>query len=490
MTSKALIGYTDGDYAERASIVAEFAAAEAAIAAAQAAAVRALAKAAAHAERVTRSKAARERDMALRSMAAEIACATRMSDRTVQRRINDAESLVTRYPKTMAAWADGRISQGHVRAVADAGLPLDTGDQALFDQAAVKVCEAETPAGAKHLLEMLAERLNPRTLTERHQEARDTRGVRVCPLPDGMAELIVILPLTLAHAIHDRLTQQGRVIKNVRERARREIADADRAGAEGDAGSEQDPGTSESEVDADTRAHAEVIASDERTLDHIRADILADMLLTGSPDTDPTVTGDRPGELGAIRAHVQVVVPILVAAGISDDPADLIGRGPIDADTARRLVGQETGFDRVMTHPISGAVVSVDRYTPSASMDRYLRARDQRCRFPGCRMPAIRCDVDHSIDYAHGGKTHICNLAHLCKRHHPLKHATPWRVVQLPGGILEWTSPLGHTYTDQPPAVGPTGIRKSGEFGRPHGSGPQGGTRGVRFIPDGDPPPF
>jgi hypothetical protein len=484
MTSTAPIGYTDGDYAERASIVAEFAAAQASIAAAQAAAVRALAKAAAHAERVTRSKAARERDMALRSIAAEIACATRMSDRTVQRRIGDAESWVTRYPETMAAWADGRISQGHVRAVADAGLPQDAEDQALFDQAAVPVCEAQTPAGAKHLLEMLAEKLNPRTLTERHQQARDTRSVRVAPLPDGMAELIVILPLTLAHAIHDRLTQQGRAVKNIRERARRDLAEMDRTDAgrdpattdggtdSADRAADATGGAVTEELDAHSRAHAEMIASDDRTLDHLRADILADMLLTGSPDADPTVTGDKPGELGAIRAHVQVIVPVLVAAGVSDDPADLVGRGPVDADTARRLVGQPSGFDRVLTHPVTGAVLAVDRYQTTAAIDRHLRARDQQCRFPGCRMPTTRCDIDHTRDHALGGETAVRNLAHLCKRHHTLKHATPWRVVQLPGGVLEWTSPLGHTYTDEPPAVGPSD------------------TRGVRFIPDDDPPPF
>ena len=550
MTSKALIGYTDGDYAERASILADAVAAEAAIAAAQAAAVQVYARAAAHAERVTRSKAAREREMALRSMAAEIGCATRIPDRTVQRRIDNAESLVSRYPKTMAAWAEGRISQGHVRAVADAGMPLDAGDQALFDDAAVAVCEAETATAAKHLLAMLAEKLNPRTLTERHQDARDLRAVRVGVLADGMAELVVILPLALAHAIHDRLTRQGRVIKDVRERARREVADAARAEAaggaadagaagssdhagsgdaesgdagsgdaesgdagSGDAGSgdagaggadgagarETDAadgvgeaeasGTAaagETEADAHAREHAEVIASDERTLDHIRADILADMLLTGCPDSDPTVTGDKPGELGAIRAHVQVVVPVLVAAGVTDDPAELVGRGPIDAETARRLVGDSSGFDRVMTHPITGAVLAVDRYTPTAAMDRFLQARDIRCRFPGCWMPAIRCDLDHTHDYARGGKTERCNLAHLCKRHHPLKHVTPWQVVQLPGGILEWTSPLGLTYTDQPPAVGPINVAGAGAFGGAKSTS----SAGVRFVPDDDTAPF
>lgn len=494
MRSKVVVGYPDGDDAERASIVAAVMAAEAAVAEAQARAARVFARAAAHAERLTRSKSARERDMVLRSLAAEIACATRLSDRSVQRRIDEADVLVSGFPETVSAWAEGRISQGHVRAVVDAGLPLTGDDRALFDRAAVPVCEAETPAGAKHLLGMLAEELHPRTSTERHRAARETRGVRVAPLPDGMAELIVILPVVLAHAIHDRLTQQARVVKDVRDRARREGAGEDDRGASDAARSGVDglgvdgpevDGAAAPDLDArddrDPRASEEraIIASDDRTLDHIRADVLADMLLTGSPEVDPTAAGDGPGELGAIRAHVQVMVPVRVAAGVSDDPADLVGRSPMDAETARAFVGQASGFDRVLTHPVSAAVLAVDRYTPTSAMTRHLRARDQHCRFPGCRVPAIRCDIDHTHDHAAGGPTATTNLAHLCRRHHSLKHATPWRVRQRRGGVLEWTSPLGRVYRDEPAVVGAPPPRDAVTP-----------ARGVRFVSDDDPAPF
>ncbi|MFF2633465.1 HNH endonuclease, partial [Microbacterium sp. NPDC058021] len=46
--------------------------------------------------------------------------------------------------------------------------------------------------------------------------------------------------------------------------------------------------------------------------------------------------------------------------------------------------------------------------------------------------------------------THLCNLAHLCKRHHTLKHHTAWTVTQHPDGTLEWTSPTGRRYLDIP----------------------------------------
>ncbi|MCC4907556.1 HNH endonuclease signature motif containing protein [Microbacterium sp. cx-59] len=457
MRSNIEVSVPGGEDAERAAVVAGVIAAERALATAQAAAVRAFARAGAYAERVSRSNAVREREMAMRSVAAEIACATRLSDRTVQRRMSDADTLVSGFPETVTAWEAGRITQGHVRAVVDAGLPLAGEDRELFDQAAVPVCEAETPAGAKHLLGMLAEKLHPRTLTERHQEARENRGVRVVPLEDGMAELVVILPALLAHAIHDRLTQQGRLIKNARERTRRHVTDDCGAAVGVDVASARE------------RERQEVIASDDRTVDHIRADLVADMLLTSTPGADPTVTGDQPGELGAIRATIQVVVPVLTAAGVSEDPAELTGRSPIDPDTARRLLGNSTAFARVLTHPITGTMLTTDRYTPTAAMTRHLQARDQHCRFPGCRTPAIHCDIDHTIPHAHGGPTRTDNLAHLCRRHHTLKHTASWTVTQHPGGTLHWTTPLGHTHTTTPPTR-------------------HGGT--ARFTPDNDPPPF
>jgi hypothetical protein len=182
---------------------------------------------------------------------------------------------------------------------------------------------------------------------------------------------------------------------------------------------------------------------DDRTLDQRRADILADLLLAGAP----AALADG---LQAIRGHVQVTVPVLTLAGVQESGATLAGYGPIDPETARCLAADAPGWDRVMTHPVTGATLAVDRYRPSADLLRALRVRDEHCRFPGCRQPAHRCDVDHTHDAALGGETQIDNLAHLCRRHHTLKHATHWQVRQLGGGTLEWTSPTGLVYIDVP----------------------------------------
>jgi hypothetical protein len=101
-------------------------------------------------------------------------------------------------------------------------------------------------------------------------------------------------------------------------------------------------------------------------------------------------------------------------------------------------------------------ITETDTYMPTAGMRRYLSARDQHCRFPGCRVPVHRCEADHTFDYALGGRTSLDNLAHLCKTHHALKHPDipdqhRWTARQLPDWSIEWTSPTGRTHTDRPP---------------------------------------
>jgi len=95
------------------------------------------------------------------------------------------------------------------------------------------------------------------------------------------------------------------------------------------------------------------------------------------------------------------------------------------------------------------ATTVLPQHDPSERMATVVRVRDGTCRFPSCRAPARRCDIDHTIRYP-DGPTAIWNLACLCRRHHRLKHEAGWHLVQHAHGILEWTSPTGHIYTTHP----------------------------------------
>jgi hypothetical protein len=421
--------------------------AEAAIAAAEVAKLRALGRVGLHAEELGASTSSKTKgtELALRSIAAEFAAAMRVSDRTVQRQIGEAVELVEHYPQTLNARGAGEISRGHVRAVTDAGSILPPEARAQFDEIAAVKCQQDTPGRVKPVLERMAERLHPRSINERHAEAREKRRVCVTPLTEGMAELTAILPTLLADAVYDRLTQQARALTDVRKRM---LASGGGAGDDGSGGGDTLGGVGMGDGESP-------LATDNRTMDQLRADILADMLLTSQPTHDPTRAGDGPGTLGAIRATVQIVVPALSLLGTTDDPGDLVGRSPIDPALAAQLAGATpVPWTRVITDPVTGAVLYTDTYTRNRAIDRYLKARDRHCRFPGCRRPAIRCDVDHTIDWAKGGPTDARNMCCVCEAHHTLKHATGWTVRQLGGGRLEWTSPLGKVYIEEPPQIG------------------------------------
>lgn len=372
--------------------------------------------------------ARKDREMPLREALSELAASLRVTERTVQRRMSDGTALLMRFTRTCTALSQGRISPAHAAVILEAGSGIDDDDaRAAFELSALDVAEIETAGRLRSVVRSLADEAQPMSIAERHQEARKARGVCVRDLPDHMAELITIQPAVIAHGVFDRLTQMAREDEQVS----RQQADA------------------LSGVDA---------TPDERTMDQRRADVLADLMLSAAP----AALGEG---LRSITAHVQVTVPVLTLAGVHDTGATLAGHGPIDPETARRLAHNAPGWDRVMTHPVTGATLAVDRYRPSADLLRTLRVRDEHCRFPGCRQPVRRCDVDHTHDAALGGQTHIDNLAHLCRRHHTLKHATDWQVRQVGGGTLEWTSPTGLVYIDVPSST-------------------------LRFIPSGDPPPF
>ncbi|MDP5228699.1 MULTISPECIES: HNH endonuclease signature motif containing protein, partial [Arthrobacter] len=335
--------------------------------------------------------AARAVELAERSVAAEIATATRTSDRAIQHQMGAAVELVERFPATLQAFSQGRISAAHVRVIRDAGTVIeDPAARARYEAAVLPVAEVQAPGRVRRHAAREAEKAQPEPLNIRHERACEQRRVWLNPLPDGMAELGAVLPATLAHGVFGRLTTLAKV--------REETASG-----------------------ADT--------AESRTRDQLRADLLSDLLLHGAPSGHDTPDG----LLAGISARVEVTVPVLTLIGDeTHEPvaAELNGRHPIDPDTARLLAGGVSAWNRVLTDPISGAVLAVDRYRPSEDLQRLLHARDSRCRFPGCNLPANELDLDHTQDAAHGGPTTLGNLAGLCRRHHVLKHHTRWSVKQ------------------------------------------------------------
>lgn len=409
------------------------------------------------------------RDAIHRSMVAEFATAAHLSTGTMEFAFADALALSTALPRVREAFHTGALSSAHVREVARASAIVAEAirnrvvapeTMALFETAVLVVAEAETAARTRVHARRVASALIGETITERHRRAADERCVTVRSVDDGLAVLTAVLPEWAAVAIADRLNQLTRTV----------IRGCDAGGATPPPTPTHDDlltaqnvatdhscdvprsGTTISSADGDTFAldpEAESLPADTRTWSQVQADLLTDLLLTADPSA---VEGEG---LTGVRGRLQVTVAATTLARLDDRPAELDGHGALHPDIARALAGRDGGWTRLFLDP-HGQVIETDAYSPTESMRRLLRARDQHCRFPGCRQPVHRCDIDHTWDHAKGGPTRVDNLAHLCRGHHVLKHpdipeAQRWTVRQRPGGVLEWRSPLGAVHTDRAP---------------------------------------
>lgn len=178
---------------------------------------------------------------------------------------------------------------------------------------------------------------------------------------------------------------------------------------------------------------------DFRTLDQTRGDVVADI---GALLLD---RGDLPRRHRR-RPQLLVTVSDRTLMGLDDLPGALAGYGPIPAGLAREIAGDAV-WRRVLTDPRSGALTDYGDtvYRPPQALADKVIAKHQRCRGPGCRLPAARCHLDHVIEFP-AGPTAEGNLGPLCAHSHLLKHETDWSCRQEPGGAYIWTSPTGRTY--------------------------------------------
>jgi hypothetical protein len=196
---------------------------------------------------------------------------------------------------------------------------------------------------------------------------------------------------------------------------------------------------------------------DQRTLDQLRADVATDLLLRGWIPGDPTFTalGKPP------VATVQLIVTLPTLLGLDHGVGQIPGWGCVSRQQAQDLALQLGSiWKRVVTDPLTGRAVeaTAGTYKVPAGMAEQIKTRDGTCRAPGCEIPAERCDLDHSQEWATtsddadgaGGPTAETNLAAVHRGHHNLKTSGFWDSDQSPEGTLAWTTATGRTFTTYP----------------------------------------
>lgn len=328
----------------------------------------------------------------------EVAAALRLSVKAATALLDLAMALTRRLPATLAALEAGEIDITKARALAEIVRPL-SGEQASAVERQVLVCApGQTVGQLRAAAQRAVLRLDPDGAERRHTARRAERRVELHPLPDGMAELSALLPAEAAVALYRRI---------------------------------------------DALARTGAALGDPCGVDARRADALADL---GGPKC-PCGAGPRGGDGVALR----VIVGAGTLLGLDDHPAELAGYGPIRAELARELAADAT-WRRVLTDPETGALLDVGTtsYRAPTGLARHVKTRDGTCRFPGCRQPASRCDLDHVVPFPEGA-TKVTNLQSLCRHHHRLKTEAEWSVTEGDDGTVMWTSPTGHTYVTTPP---------------------------------------
>ena len=253
---------------------------------------------------------------------------------------------------------------------------------------------------------------------------------------------------------------------------------------------------------------------DERTADQRRFDAMRDLLLgreslpmTGQDEPDEAHThaggaaacGCLPGSAAPCGAEVLVHMRREAGLGTSDEPALLVGHGPIEPDLLQDLLLAGPRLRAVWTDEhgvpiaVDSRVVQVPRgdaaalrqalldlaerpppeaqprapgdhapppsdtdtcalhpadqpgpYRPPRRIRRLLKARATRCEWPGCGARAQRCDDEHDLAWPAGASC-ACNLGPCCRHHHRVKQLG-WVKTRHVDGSVTWTGRTGRSW--------------------------------------------
>jgi uncharacterized protein DUF222 len=166
------------------------------------------------------------------------------------------------------------------------------------------------------------------------------------------------------------------------------------------------------------------------------------------------------------RGVIDLQMSLTTLMGLDDLPAELSGFGPLLADIARQVVEQRPDLqlrfsvyneiDSLLVHgttrirPMIRPPGRRTKRRPTAEVAALVRARNRTCAAPGCRVPSLRCELDHVLAWASNGESEPDNLDPSCPRHHRFKHAPGSDLVAFNPGSFGWQTPLGMQYMSKP----------------------------------------
>lgn len=322
----------------------------------------------------------------------ELRGALRWTRRAAEAELDFATDLTVRLPSVLASLRSGKIDRRRAKVIVDRTIHLSVAHARLVADAILDEASRLTTGQLAARIRRVALEVDPESCREETKTAKEQRLFFAQHEPDGTASIHMygIDPLR-AQELSDRINRIAR----------------------------------------DLRSGGET-----RTMDQLRADVAIDLLCgTAAPAI---------GNVHLTIGLADLFDPEVAAA------AHLAGYGPIFDDIVRQVTESGLGsWDWTVEHPESGMPVA-DGHTRrrhTASQRRRLAVRHSTCVAPGCRMPTIGCDADHSTPYSESGVTETENSAPLCRHDHCVRHQTGWTYTHRPDGDIVWKSPLGTTYT-------------------------------------------
>jgi hypothetical protein len=361
-----------------------------------------------------------------------------------------ASTVARRLPRTFAALAAGRIHPVHVRIIEDETSVLSDQDAAKADAILADAAPGKTFGELRSAAHKLILKLDPEAAKKRKESAKQEAHVRPFRENSGNAGMVAReLPSDEVLASWQHVEQRA--------------LDLRAAGM---------PGTLR-----ELRVRAYLDLLQERDSRDIPVDGGADEArpigrydgpdLPDGPGGKGNPGGNGPSGHGpapqpgpaagpSVAALVTITIPWATLQGRSEGPGEADGFGPLDGDDARDLAAAAARHPRTRwcvtavnpdgtaaahgclpgrhlppgtgppgslnIHMIPVARGPCDHphaevgYHPSRALQHLIRARSATCTAPGCRRPAARCDLDHTVPWDQGGITCECDLAPPCKR--------------------------------------------------------------------------
>jgi len=429
------------------------------------------------------------------AVAAHIGAAQRITSGAASHQLVIAVALHERFPRVAAVFAEGLITYALVKTVVQRGaLVIDPDALRALDALLAEAFGDWEPLSmdkTEKAIDAYVSQVDPQAVRRAETKAR-SRGVEITYDEDGsgMATVYSTLFAHNAKAFEARLKALAATVCPADPRT----ADQLRSDAFGAVGNHLDRmaclcGTEECTAAQNPPATGVVVyvIPSEDTLSDPAPQDTAPAPRPETPAPPAEVAGDTIGE----PAEADVELDDLDAASEADEAAGQGERAALDGEPPRlfdkllrdltlsealapapgyfaplrpaALMGGQFLPGAIACRASVGATITPivhpglappeNHYRPSKKLADFVRARDMTCRFPGCRVPATNCDVDHTIPWPHG-PTAASNLKCVCRHHHLLKTfwggENGWRERQLDDGTVIWTAPDGHEFVTTP----------------------------------------